>query len=492
MNGRYATLISVLWFVAPAAQPLHRQEAASSWWQSGRERTRAAPTIPDLPTPDPGDGSASNRVSHGAHYPRGLVEVLELLGMRVRGPLPGNVLSAVSSNGEEGTWRSASFPAPSGGPGLSLSANSSSVRGGSSLVTVVSRTPMTRLFVGDDTRSSDGYYELPVFGTEVNLQLDFSQRLPEERLELRYAAADLSGAVGPPARRGFDVVAVGTGNLQVTVSWDTRADVDLHVVEPSGEEIFYDNSRSDMGGMLDLDANRRCRGDDTRNENRVWDAPPRGRYVVRVNHWSSCGAGSTNYIVRVNGAGRGQVFRGTFTGGGERGGLGAGVEVAALDVGSESGNLGSDQTLLRPRVSAGSDACRSLAATCSQRQGRLWCALPQQSEVNCGPVETLSRGVSDDVMRAVSLVLEQAGISDVGLTLNIATSTVEVTKAVTEGDWEATRDRIVEALLGMSFSRLLGSGSVATAFSEPVVVDGELMIRMRLPFVFVQGQPDTL
>ena len=279
-------------------------------------------------------------------YPRGLTEVLELLGVneglrslrsttelavRSAGPRLGNVLSAITADGQEGRWRTTSFPAPSGGPSISVSANRGSVPGGSSLVTVSSRTPMSTLFVTHDSQSPDGHFELPVSGTEVDLQLDFSQSLPEDLVDLRYAAANFSGAVGRAATHSFDVVPVGTGNLQVTVSWDTRADVDLHVVEPGGEEIFYDNRRSEAGGELDLDANRECSGDDVRNENIVWDAPPRGRYVVRVNYWSHCGVRSTDYVVRVNGPGHDQVYRGTFTGRGEGGGRGAGVGVAVVE-----------------------------------------------------------------------------------------------------------------------------------------------------------------
>jgi uncharacterized protein YfaP (DUF2135 family) len=41
---------------------------------------------------------------------------------------------------------------------------------------------------------------------------------------------------------------VGTGDVQVTVTWDADSDLDLHVVEPSGEEIFYGHPVSATGG----------------------------------------------------------------------------------------------------------------------------------------------------------------------------------------------------------------------------------------------------
>jgi hypothetical protein len=43
---------------------------------------------------------------------------------------------------------------------------------------------------------------------------------------------------------------VGTGAVQVNVTWDLDVDVDLHVLDPRGEEIYYDHRRSASGGVL--------------------------------------------------------------------------------------------------------------------------------------------------------------------------------------------------------------------------------------------------
>ena len=52
------------------------------------------------------------------------------------------------------------------------------------------------------------------------------------------------------------VFAVGSsGDVQVSVSWDAPSDVDLHVVEPSGEDIYYGHPASATGGQLDVDSN---------------------------------------------------------------------------------------------------------------------------------------------------------------------------------------------------------------------------------------------
>lgn len=47
-------------------------------------------------------------------------------------------------------------------------------------------------------------------------------------------------------------VCVGIGELQVTLTFDPDADLDLHVITPSGEEIYFGNT-SAAGGVLDVD-----------------------------------------------------------------------------------------------------------------------------------------------------------------------------------------------------------------------------------------------
>lgn len=104
-----------------------------------------------------------------------------------------------------------------------------------------------------------------------------------------------------------DGVQVGTGDVRVTLTWNTTADIDLHVTDPMGFEIYFpsDHERSPSGGELDVDANAGC-GNDQQVENIFWPAggAPNGTYQVEVVYFSSCGAGPTNYEVAVNVGGR--------------------------------------------------------------------------------------------------------------------------------------------------------------------------------------------
>src|SRR5207237_4273195 len=61
-----------------------------------------------------------------------------------------------------------------------------------------------------------------------------------------------SCGVSAPSNEILIFVVGFTGDVQVSVSWDAPSDVDLHVVDPSGEEIFYGNPASASGGQLDV------------------------------------------------------------------------------------------------------------------------------------------------------------------------------------------------------------------------------------------------
>ena len=48
-------------------------------------------------------------------------------------------------------------------------------------------------------------------------------------------------------------VAVKVGDPQFTLLWDTEVDLDLHVIEPGGKEIYWEDPKGTFGGELDVD-----------------------------------------------------------------------------------------------------------------------------------------------------------------------------------------------------------------------------------------------
>lgn len=99
---------------------------------------------------------------------------------------------------------------------------------------------------------------------------------------------------------------VGEGRVQATLRWQNADDMDLHVIDPAGEEIYYGNTTSESGGWLDVDVIPDCTpGQALRNvENVFWDdtRAPSGTYSVRVNEYNNCddANGAWTLLVRVD------------------------------------------------------------------------------------------------------------------------------------------------------------------------------------------------
>lgn len=256
-----------------------------------------------------------------------------------------DIAASASTADTPGQRRSGGAPSSNGGPRITASGNQRVINGGTLAVTIAGDAPYNTIYmfvggrtlglVGEFGGGIEGFYEMRLPSTQTNstVLLTFPQEIPLDQFDLQFAVANPSGSVGPYATLSTTVTRVGTGDIQVTLSWDSDSDVDLHVVAPGGEEIYYGRRESASGGQLDLDSNAGCRIDGVRNENITWPVgrAPRGHYTVRVDYWSSCNAARTNYNVLVNNGGSVQVVTGSFTGAGDRGGAGSGSTVATFE-----------------------------------------------------------------------------------------------------------------------------------------------------------------
>jgi uncharacterized protein YfaP (DUF2135 family) len=122
--------------------------------------------------------------------------------------------------------------------------------------------------------------------------------------------------------------------VKITANWDSAADVDLHVIEPSGTEIYWGNmGPTASGGTLNVDANAGCVNTGISQEIVQWmNAAPSGTYTVRLDYYQNCGAAQTNYMVTINnGSTTLPVLTGTFTGVGDVGALGSGTTITTFN-----------------------------------------------------------------------------------------------------------------------------------------------------------------
>jgi len=78
-----------------------------------------------------------------------------------------------------------------------------------------------------------------------------------------------------------------SGDVRVSLIWNNRNDLDLHVFTPRGEEIYYGRMRDSTGGMLDVDMN--VRGETNKPVENIFWGPgraPQGRYRVVVRNYA--------------------------------------------------------------------------------------------------------------------------------------------------------------------------------------------------------------
>jgi hypothetical protein len=183
---------------------------------------------------------------------------------------------------------------------------------------------------------SIGYYEitLSTAANSASLVVSMAQALPGTVFVFHYALVDPGGAQGTPARQVIGAIPVGTGQIQVSVSWDVDSDVDIHVADPTKNEVYWDNTTVPSGGELDLDSNADCDLDHKRNENITWDkGAPAGTYTVRLDYFEGCDQKLTHWVVTVRVAGQPvRTFTGTFDGDGDLGGEGDGKNITTFQI----------------------------------------------------------------------------------------------------------------------------------------------------------------
>ena len=212
--------------------------------------------------------------------------------------------------------REGAAPAAGTGAAPAVPEAATAVNGGSAQVVVSSDAEFTTVIVS--VQGADDYWELtlPAGATASDVVLGVAPQATAGIIRVRYGVGT-GGTVGSYASQSLRVYRVGNGDVQISVSWTGASDVDLHVIDPSGEEVYFGNTVAASGGTLDLDSNAACSIDNVNNENIVWPVggAPRGEYRVVVDYWSDCGVARSDYVVTVQAEGQEpQIFSGSFVG----------------------------------------------------------------------------------------------------------------------------------------------------------------------------------
>ena len=162
---------------------------------------------------------------------------------------------------------------------------------------------------------SDVFFTVPYNATSSNgggllLPLGIPVNVTAGEFDVNFCVYDDNGLVSNVVSTTVSVLRLGTGSLQISLSWDDTTDQDLYVTDPSGETISYRNRRSESGGELDRD--------DTNGygpENIYWtENAPDGSYSVSVDAFSSRSTPTTFYVTISTGDDS-QSFTGTTVNG---------------------------------------------------------------------------------------------------------------------------------------------------------------------------------
>jgi hypothetical protein len=248
-----------------------------------------------------------------------------------------DTITDVSVDGVQATFHAGALPTPHGTLAASGPSSNMAVNGGSTMVSITPSSDVVTIYVG--IMGQDGYWQVavPPGASAIDVLLTLAQTLMVHNVSITFEVADASGNVSAPVVVPTTIIQVGTGDVAVSLSWDQgiNNDIDLHVVDPNGFEVYYGDPSSPEYGQLDLDSNASCADDGVNNEHVVWPAggAPRGSYTVRVDNFENCTGKAVTYVVTVQRTGKpAQTFSGSFAASdpGDSGGAGEGVLITTF------------------------------------------------------------------------------------------------------------------------------------------------------------------
>lgn len=205
-----------------------------------------------------------------------------------------------------------SIPGNSNGVSIGeVSINSHALAGGSSPLFIASDNDIEYLYLS--VKGANKYYRITPSAkksTTMDLIILFSQNL-NETFTIEVSALLADGTTTVIYTTTINYIQAGTSALQVSLSFDNEKDVDLYLVKPDGEVVYYGNHDGDWvydqttgtytyAWGLDVDSNPGCSIDGINNENIFYPSSEvqSGTYQVWINMYSNCDATiATNWVV---------------------------------------------------------------------------------------------------------------------------------------------------------------------------------------------------
>lgn len=223
-----------------------------------------------------------------------------------------------------GQFFEGSFPTDSGGPAITSTSGfrSTIIPAGTVAKSIGGNAAQGALSVAVKLdQLGSGFWVAPVGAPDQDTKgeltwkviCNFAHDLPTGPQRLLFAAANRDGQFG--ATRALDVTSMPflpQGHVVASLTWGNDADLDLHLISPSGKELDPKHiSTTELdpdtmkplpgAGTLDRDSLANCVPDGRRNENVVWAAdaaepPEAGTYTVYVHSFNSCGRPATSFV----------------------------------------------------------------------------------------------------------------------------------------------------------------------------------------------------
>lgn len=245
---------------------------------------------------------------------RGLAR--QVNGVPVKPQIPSSIASVMAP--VIAVYHPGTPPTSSGGLTAEGTANSTPLLGQPFRYLVTASGAFTIVYLAVD--ELDGYWQLtlPSGVSELELVITLANTPPSTDFQLR-AILGYQGGVSQPITLRVQPGDLSLSDIAATLRWTGASDVDLHVIDALGQEVYWDRTSTPEGGRLDLDSNPGCELDNVNQEIISWPAgkAPTGDYRVFVQYYDACGVSSSPYTVSLSIKNRAvQTYSGTLTGAG--------------------------------------------------------------------------------------------------------------------------------------------------------------------------------